>query len=202
MNGFLRSCGYALVLGGVLHVLITVFLTPAHIASFEQGEAVARTSGIYWFRLSAALVDILLLTYGCIGLYLTQKNTSGSFGTIAFWVAFVGNILFFSLEWSNLFVLRAVAQTSPEALAVLDKSRLMTIGFASGAGIFMLGWIFLAASTWLVNVLPRWASLSTIAGIILIPALGVTPLGIVGQVIGNAIFGVGLIGMGYSLIRA
>jgi len=67
MNGFLRSCGYALVLGGVLHVLITVFLTPAHIASFEQGEAVARTSGIYWFRLSAALVDILLLTYGCIG---------------------------------------------------------------------------------------------------------------------------------------
>lgn len=202
MNGFLRSCGYALVLGGVLHVLITVFLTPAHIASFEQGEAVARTSGIYWFRLSAALVDILLLTYGCIGLYLTQKNTSGSFGTIAFWVAFVGNILFFSLEWSNLFVLRAVAQTSPEALAVLDKSRLMTIGFASGAGIFMLGWIFLAASTWLVNVLPRWASLSTIAGIILIPALGVTPLGIVGQVIGNAIFGVGLIGMGYSLIHA
>lgn len=202
MNGFLRSCGYALVLGGVLHVLITVFLTPAHIASFEQGEAVARTSGIYWFRLSAALVDILLLTYGCIGLYLTQKNTSGSFGTIAFWVAFVGNILFFSLEWSNLFVLRAVAQTSPEALAVLDKSRLMTIGFASGAGIFMLGWIFLAASTWLVNELPRWASLSTIAGLILIPALGVTPLGIVGQVIGNAIFGVGLIGMGYSLIRA
>lgn len=202
MNGFLRSCGYALVLGGVLHVLITVFLTPAHIASFEQGEAVARTSGIYWFRLSAALVDILLLTYGCIGLYLTQKNTSGAFGTIAFWVAFVGNILFFSLEWSNLFVLRAVAQTSPEALAVLDKSRLMTIGFASGAGIFMLGWIFLAASTWLVNVLPRWASLSTIAGLILIPALGVTPLGIVGQVIGNAIFGVGLIGMGYSLIRA
>ena len=202
MNGFLRSCGYALVLGGVLHVLITVFLTPAHIASFEQGEAVARTSGIYWFRLSAALVDILLLTYGCIGLYLSQKNTSGAFGTIAFWVALVGNILFFSLEWSNLFVLRAVAQTSPEALAVLDKSRLMTIGFASGAGIFMLGWIFLAASTWLVNELPRWASLSTIAGLILIPALGVTPLGIVGQVIGNAIFGVGLIGMGYSLIRA
>lgn len=202
MNGFVRSCGYALVLGGVLHVLLTVFLTPAHVASFKQGEVFARTSGIYWFRLSAALVDILLLIYGCIGLYLAQKSTSGSFGTIAFWVAFVGNILLFALEWSNLFVLRAVAQTSPDTLAVLDKSRLMTIGFVSGAGIFMLGWFFLAANTWLVNMLPRWASLSTIAGIILIPALGVTPLGIVGQVIGNAIFGVGLIGMGYSLIHA
>jgi len=202
MNGFLRSCGYALVLGGVLHVLITIFLTPAHLASFEQGEAVARTTGIYWFRLSAALVDILLLIYGCIGLYLTQKNTSGPFGTIAFWVTFVGNIFLFSLEWSNLFVLGAVAQTSPETLAILDKSQLMTIGFASGAGIFTLGWILLAASTWLVNVLPRWASLSTLAGLILIPVLGITPLGIVGQVIGNVIFGVGLIGLGYSVTHA
>lgn len=202
MNGFLRSCGFALLLGGILLILINVFLTPSYLASFEQGEAVARASRIHLFRLSGALVDILLLTYGCIGLYLTQKNTSGSFGTIAFWVAFVGNMLFFSLEWSNLFVLRAVAQTSPDTFAVLNSSQLMTIGFASGAGIFMLGWILLAASTWLVNGLPRWASLSTIAGIILIPALGVTPLGIVGQVIGNAIFGVGLIGMGYSLIHA
>jgi hypothetical protein len=201
MNEFLRSCGFALLLGGVLHILITVFLTPAHLASFKQGEAVARISGLYVFRLSAALVDALLLIHGCIGLYLAQKSVSGLFGTIAFGAAFIGTILLFALEWSNLFVLRAIAQTSPETLAVLDKSRLMTIGFASGAGIFMLGWLLLAANTWQANVLPRWASISTVAGLILIPVLGATPLGIAGQVIGNVVFGLGLIGFGYSLIQ-
>jgi len=201
MNGLLRSCGYALLLGGVLHILITVFLTPTYMASFKQGEAVARTSTIYWIRLAAALVDLLLLIFGCIGVYLAQKGTSGLFGTIAFWVVFVGTLFMFAVEWSNLFVLRPVAQASSETLAALDKSRLMTIGFASGAGFFMLGWILVSASSWLVNILPRWASLSTLVGLILIPALGITPLGIVGQVIGNAVFGMGLIGLGYALIQ-
>lgn len=201
MNGLLRSCGYALLLGGILHILITVFLTPVYMASFKQGEAAARTSTIYWIRLTAALVDLLLLIFGCVGVYLAQKSTSGLFGTIAFWVAFVGTLLMFAVEWSNLFVLRPVAQASPETLTILDKSRLMTIGFASGAGFFMLGWILLGASSWLVNILPRWASLSTLVGLILIPALGITPLGIVGQVIGNAVFGVGLIGLGYALTQ-
>lgn len=201
MNGLLRSCGYALLLGGVLHILITVFLTPAYMASFKQGEVVARTSTIYWIRLAAALVDLLLLIFGCIGVYFAQKSTSGLFRMIAFWVTFVGNLLMFAVEWSNLFILRTVALTSPETLAILDKSRLMSIGFASGAGIFTLGWILLGTSSWLVNILPRWASLSTLVGLILIPALGITPLGIVGQVIGNAVFGVGLIGPGYALIQ-
>jgi len=201
MNGFLRSCGFALLLGGVLLILINVFLTPSYLASFKKGEAVARASGIYLFRISAALANALVLIYGCIGLYLAQKNVSGLFGAIAFGVAFIGTTLLFAIEWSNLFVLRAVAQTSPETLAVLDKSRLVTIGFASGAGIFMLGWLLLAASTWQTNVLPRWTSISTIVGLILIPILGATSLGTAGQVVGNVVFGLGLIGFGYTLIQ-
>ena len=201
MNGFLRSCGSALLLGGVLLILINVFLTPSYMASFKQGEAVARASGIYLFRISAALVNALALIYGCVGLYLAQKNVSGLFGTISFGVAFIGTALLFAIEWSNLFVLRAVAQTNPDALAVLDKSQLMTIGFASGAVLFMLGWLLLGVSTWQANFLPRWASISTVAGLILIPVLGATPLGIAGQVVGNVVFGLGLIGFGYSLIQ-
>lgn len=201
MNGFLRSCGFALLLGGVLLILINVFLTPAYLASFKKGEAVARASGIYLFRISAALANALVLIYGCIGLYLVQKNVSGWLGAIAFGVAFIGTTLLFATEWSNLFVLRAVAQASPETLAILDKSRLMTIGFASGAGLFMVGWLLLGVSTWQANVLPRWTSISTIAGLILIPVLGATPLGVAGQVVGNVVFGLGLIGFGYTLIQ-
>lgn len=201
MNGFLRGCGIALVLGAVLLILINVILTPSYLSSFQQGEAVGRGSGMYLLRLSAALLVALLLLFGCLGLHLRQRSVSGTFGTVAFLVSFVGTSLLFAVEWSNLFVLRAVAQTSPEMFSVLNKSSLMTAGFGSGVVLFALGWLLLSVSLWLANVFPRWATLSTSAGLILIPALGVTPLGVVGQVVGNVIFGLGLIGLGVSLAK-
>jgi hypothetical protein len=75
----------------------------------------------------------------------------------------------------------------------------MTVGFASGAVFFMLGWLLLSASIWQTNMFPRWAALSTLIGLILIPALGASPLGVFGQIIGNVVFGLGLIGLGLSL---
>lgn len=201
MKGFLRSTGIALVLGAALFIFVNVFLTPSYLASFQQGEAIARASQIHLVRLSAALVVMILLLFGSIGLYLRQKDVSGKFGAAAFLITFVGTSLFFAIEWSNLFVLRAVAQTSPETFSVLNNSSLMTAGFASGAGLFALGWLLLAISLWRANVFPRWAALSTLAGLILIPILGVTPLGVTGQVIGNVVFGLGLLGLGYSLAK-
>src|SRR5262245_58089483 len=57
MNDFLRSCGFALVLGGIMLILINTLLTPTYLASFKHGEAVARASGIYLLRISMALID-------------------------------------------------------------------------------------------------------------------------------------------------
>jgi hypothetical protein len=201
MNGFIRGCGIALILGAVLLILINVIISPFYLQSLQQGEAVFRTSGIYLLRLSAALVDALLLLFGCLGLHLRQRGVSGKFGTVAFLVSFVGTSLLFAVEWANLFVLRAVAQTSPETLSALDKSSLMTVGFASAAGLFALGWLLLSVSLWQANVFPRWAALTTLAGLISIPALGATPLGFAGQITGNVIFGLGLVGLGYSLAK-
>ena len=200
MNEYLRGCGLALILGGGLLIFINVIITPSYLESFKQGEAFARASGIYLVRISLALVDVSLLLIGSTGLYLSQKSAIGIFGTAAFLVTFVGTSLLLAIEWSNLFVLRPVAQSSPEALGLLDKSSLITAGTASGAGIFMLGWLLLAMSLWRGNLFPQWAAPATIAGIILIPLLGVTPLGVIGQVIGNVVFGLGLIGFGYSLL--
>jgi hypothetical protein len=200
MTDYFRGCCLALILGGGLLIFINVIITPSYLASFKQGEAVARASGIYLLRISLALVDVSLLLFGSTGLYLNHKAASGTFGTAAFLATFLGTSLLLAIEWSNLFVLRPVAQTSPEALGLLDKSSLMTAGTASGAGIFMLGWLLLAMSLWRANLSPQWAAPATIAGIILIPILGFTPLGVIGQVIGNVVFGLGLIGFGYSLL--
>lgn len=200
MIEFVRICGIALIIGGILLILINVFLSPSYLDLFKQeGDAVARSSRIYLIRISAALVESFLLILGCIGLYLNQYSASGKFGAVAFFAAFIGACLLFAIEWSNLFVLRAVAQTSPDTLGVLDKSKLMTVGFASGAGVFMIGWLLLSISLWQAGVVPLWTALTTLAGLLLIPILGVTPLAFTGQIIGNVVFGIGLIGLGYSL---
>lgn len=199
MNGFARGCGFTLVFGGALLILINAILTP--LMPMQEGEAILRTSGIYLLRLSASGVAALLLLFGCLGLHLVQRGASGLFGTIAFVVAFVGNVLLVAVEWTNVFVLRAVAQTSPEALDALGETSLMKIGFSSAAGLFGLGWLLFSISLWRARIFPRWAAITMLAGLLLIPALGATPLGIAGAIVGNAIFGLGLIGSGRALAR-
>ena len=201
MNKFIRNSGIALVIGGVLLLIINVFLTPAYMAAIEQGEVFSRSSDIYIYRISLAMLDTLLLLFGCIGLYLSQRNASGKFGTIAFVVVFTGNSLMFAVEWANLFVLRPVAQTSPETFTALNESTLMSAGILSGLGLFVLGWILMSVSSLLVNVFPRWAATSTIVGFVLVPVLGVTSLGVAGQVIGNIVLALGLAGMGYAVAK-
>jgi len=200
MNGFTRSCGIALVLGGALLILINAFLTP--LLPTDQSEVAIRTSAIYLFRLSASGIAAMLLLFGCLGVHLAQRSVSGAFGGAAFIIVFVGNCLLVAVEWSNVFVLRAVAQSNPEALSALDESMLLTIGFASAAGLFALGWLLLAVSLWRTRVFARWAPLTILAGLIAIPALGATPLGMAGAIAGNVVLGLGIMGLGRALAKA
>ncbi|MFC1493853.1 hypothetical protein ACFL6W_01105 [Thermodesulfobacteriota bacterium] len=199
MNRSLKLFGIPLLIGGVLLILLNIFLTPQ--LPLDQDEAVLRTSTVYLLRLSVAGVSAMLLLFGCIGVYLAHRNTAGVFGTAAFLIAFVGNSLLVCIEWSNLFVLRAVAQSDPEALSALDKSALMDIGFASAAGLFAIGWILMAVSSIKSKVFARWIPITVIAGLVLIPALGATPLGLTGAIVGNTVFGLGIAAMGWNLAK-
>ena len=200
MNENTRIFGIALVLGGVILVLLNVFLTP--LMPMDQGEAALRSSSIYLYRLSASGVSTMLLLLGCVGVFLAQRKVTGVFGNVAFLVAFVGNGLLLCVEWSNVFVLRAVAMTSPESLGPVGESTLMAVGFASSAGLFAIGWVLLAVSVIRSRVLPRWAPISVILGLVLIAALGATPLGVTGAIIGNVVFGLGIVAIGWKLVEA
>ena len=197
---FIKLCLEKLFIGGGLLILLNVFLTP--LMPSDQGEEILRTSAIYMYRLSASGVTAVLLLLGCFGVFLLQRKVAGVFGNIAFLAAFVGNSLLVGVEWSNVFVLRALAQCSPDALAPLDHSALMTIGVASAAGLFAVGWILLAVSVIKSRVFALWIPITVIAGMILIPALGATPLGLTGAIVGNVVFGVGLMAMGWKLVKA
>jgi hypothetical protein len=199
MNGLIRSCGIALVIGGALLILINVILTP--LLPEQEGEVAVRSSTVYLLRLSSSGVVALLLVLGSLGLRLIRTG-SGVFGSVAFAVAFIGSSLLVAAEWANVFVLRAVAETSPEALGALGDSSLMRMGFVSAAGLFSLGWLLVAIDLLRTREFARWGGLSVVAGLILIPVLGATPLGSVGAIAGNVVFGAGLVGLGHAVARA
>jgi hypothetical protein len=144
----------------------------------------------------------LLLLVGCIGVHLAQRETAGAFGGVAFLLAFVGNSLLLCLEWSNVFVLRAAAWSAPDALEALNDAQLLNIGFASAAGLFAVGWLCLAISVSLTRVLSRRAAMLVIAGLLLTPVLGASPLGATGMIVANVILGAGFILLGRAVATA
>ena len=198
MSGFTRGCGRALLFGGALVVLINVVITP--LLPRSQGSAAVMSGSIFLLRQSASGVAALLLLFGCLGLHLVQRTTSGVFGAAAFLIAFVGSSLLFAVEWTNVFVLRAVARTNADTLGAIDKNPLMNVGFATATGLFALGWFLLSISMWRARVLPRWAALATLAGLLAVPVLQAL-MGVTGAVAGNILLGVGLMGLGRAVAR-
>jgi hypothetical protein len=180
-------------------ILINVAITP--LLPRSEVSAAVMSGDIFLLRQSASGVAALLLLFGCLGLHLVQRLASGVFGASAFLLAFVGSSLLFAVEWANVFVLRAVARTSAATLAAIDKHPFMNLGFATAAGIFALGWFLLSVSLWRAQVLPRWAALATMAGLLATPVLQGL-LGLAGAIAGNLLFGVGLMGLGRAVARS
>lgn len=195
MRAFIRACGVSLVLGGALTIMINALITP--FMPQAQNSNVMITN-IFLVRQVASGFAVLFLLLGTIGLHLAQKPRSGWFGSLAFLVGFIGTALVVAVEFADVFVLRAVAQIAPQTADSLDKSRLLNTGFALAIGSFAIGWLFMSINAWKTKLLPRWAAMATFAGLFLISILQAT-LGITGAVIGNAIFGGGLMGLGWAV---
>ena len=157
-------------------------------------------TNVFLVRQIASGFAAFFLLLGTIGLHLAQRSRFGWFGSLAFIIAFIGGGLLLSVEFADVFVLRAVAQIAPQTADALDKSSLLNTGFALAIGFFALGWLLMAINAWKTKLLPRWAAITTFAGLFLISILQAL-FGIGGAVIGNAVFGAGLIGLGWGACR-
>jgi hypothetical protein len=199
MKSMAREFGMALMVGGLLLILLNAVFTP--MMPVEDGEEVMRTSWPYLVRLSLAIVSAMALVLGVVGVRLAMGEKAGVFDKVAFWVAFLGNCLLIGLEWSNVFVLRPVAQVAPEVLESLDAAPLLGIGFGTGAGLFGLGWILLSISVWRRRLGTRWAPALIVGGLVVAGVLGATPLGATGMIIGSVVMGAGMAWLGWGVIQ-
>jgi hypothetical protein len=196
---FVRGCGLALVAGGALTILINLTLTPLLFRA-NIPPAIVPTTQLFLLRQSTSALAALLIIFGClgVGLHLRQRTGPGVGSTAVFLAAFIGSCLVLAIEFCDVFVLRSVAQANPDTFSAIEKSPFMNIGMVSGVGLFALGWLLFCGNIWRLKLLPRWAALATFLGLILIPGLQ-APFGVVGAMIGNAVFGSGLIGLGWAL---
>ncbi len=198
MNGFIRRSGIALALGAALTILLNVIFTPMLLG--DSSEAAMRMSTPYLLRLSTALVSTLLLLFGSLGPHLAHRDRAGMLGAVAFGVLFIGTALMVGVEWSNVFVMRPLAQVSPAALEPLGSVTLKRMGSIAALSLFTLGWLLMSVSLFRTRAVSRWIPTATIVGLVSMPVLGVA-LGVTGQLTGIAIFGLGLFGLGWELAR-
>jgi hypothetical protein len=196
---FIRGCGVALVAGGALTILINLIFTPLLFGAKIPPEVVPTTQ-LFLLRQSASGLAALLIIFGClgVGLHLRERAGPGFGSTLVFLAAFIGSCFVLAVEFCDVFVLRSVAQTNPDTFLALNKNLFMNMGMVSGVGLFALGWLLFCGNIWRLKLLPRWAALATFLGLIFIPALQ-APFGVVGAMIGNAVFGAGLTGLGWAL---
>jgi hypothetical protein len=196
---FIRGCGLALVAGGALTVLINLTFTPLLFRA-NIPPAIVPTTQLFLLRRSTSALAALLIIFGClgVGLHLRENAGPGLGSTLVFLAAFIGSCFVLAVEFCDVFVLRSVAQANPDTFLAIDKSLFMNMGMVSGVGLFALGWLLLSGNVWRTKLLPRWAALATFLGLILIPGLQ-APFGVVGAMIGNALFGSGLAGLGWAL---
>src|SRR5438270_1286323 len=165
MRAFIRGCGISLILGGALTIMINVFITPFMPQSQNSNVMV---TNIFLVRQVASGFAALFLLAGIIGLHLAQRPRSGWFGSLAFFVGFIGGAFLVAVEFADVFVLRSVAQIAPQTADSLDKSLLLNTGFAVAVGSFAIGWLLMSITAWKAKMLPRWAAIATFAGLFLI----------------------------------
>jgi hypothetical protein len=202
-RAFSHWAGAALMSAGVLTLLINAGLTPflpRHVPFTETA-----VSSVFLWRQSASAVAVALLLFGSVGLYLREAPRARAFGAGAFAMAFLGSALVLGTEWNELFLVRDLALRAPDALRALDaghRPSLYDLGAMIPLGIFMLGWIALAASSLRTGVASRGGAGLVIAGFFAIPLLSAALPGVWGAVLGNAILASGWFWLGYDLSNA
>ncbi|HEX6302672.1 MAG TPA: hypothetical protein VFZ76_00670 [Anaerolineales bacterium] len=195
----LRWAGVTALAGGATFfagaVFWEIFVAPTH----EHGLASAISWGI-------SLVAYMLILLALAALYARQAKQTGTFGMIAFLVAFAGTALMLGITWFGAFAqpgLKQLQQLAEGAGVVMAEPPEIVVGFASSAVFYVLGWLLFGIIELKSGALPRGAVIFAMLG----PAKWLAAE-FVAEAAGNGwlgilpIFEIGLVWIGYALLRS
>lgn len=190
----IRWSGLISLLAGVLHVVGALLHPVGEDLAAVQSPNWVPAHLVYW-------VSVLLLQLGLVGLYARQVKQTGWLGLVGFVLAFIGTALVGSIL---LYVSTVLPLIASEAQAIFDQAATPPVFllpvFILGFG---LGWILLGVAIMRADVLPRWSGLLLIIGVTLFVVSEVlpfeAPLAHVLVTVGDVVFGLGLVWLGYAL---
>lgn len=147
-----------------------------------------------------ALIMTVLTPLALISLYSEQVEESGRLGLIGFVMAFIGSVLFSSVQFDETFLWRIFAEEAP---ALLDLAGPMftspgfsTIYLLMGV-LYILGFVLFGIATMRGGVFPRVAAILLIVGVPLFASGVFLPQFM--RTIGAILAGASLIWMGLSM---
>ena len=148
------------------------------------------------------ILGAILAVFGYFGLFMKQKNSAGTLGTIGFVVATIGMMFFLSDAMIGIVIFPAVAEHAPEltdATGPLFTGRVLGF-YIMFAATNMIGIILLGIATLRAKVMPLAAAILFTAGGIMFNLPPIPALHLV-LVAGGVIWGIGAAWMGKALIE-
>lgn len=189
-SNLMRWSGLAALVGGVLFIILDI-LESILFANLPQAEA-ATTSA--WIIVQVAYIGAaVLIALGLVGLYTRQAEQAGTFGLVAFVVAFFGGMMAVGSTWSEAFFGSWLAEVAPEILST-DPSSTLAAGILLSYLLFALGWLLFGLASLRAGELPRGASVLLIIGAVIFPVLGALEVPFAA-----VLYGAAVAWMGYAL---
>lgn len=153
------------------------------------------TATILWVL---GLIAALLILLGLPALYAHQARQAERMGLIAFVVVFLGMALVTSNGYFGTFIqpgLVDLISLAEGAGVTVQEPVAAGVGFMTTLGLYVLGWLLFGLASLRARVLPRWAVVLVLVGIVfgfLFMASGISLLAL-------PITEIGIAGLGYAL---
>ena len=188
-NNLIRWGGLVVFLGAVLWAVQKISWTLL-IGDQDPLTYPQPTATILWVL---GLVAALLILLGLPALYMHQARQAGRLGLIAFVVVFIGMALVTSNAYFGTFIqpgLVDLISLAEGAGVTVQEPAEAVAGFIISMLLYLLGWLLFGLSTLRARVLPRWATVVVLLGLVTgflfiattfpLLALPVTEIGIAG----------------------
>lgn len=191
-----RMHGLALALAGLLII--------AGISLHPNAKSIGPSAFVnpLWIPVHLViLVSLVLFLWGAIGYHRRQENEAGILGHIGSALTVLGTVLTVVPITIDGFVLPGLVAANAANLVADDSalfSGALTSLFLAAGIVFSLGVIALGIATLRAGVLPKWPAILLMIGGTLTAFGDLLPYLV--QVMVFILFGVGMIGMAYSLL--
>ena len=193
-SNVIRWAGLSLVMAGVL-LVVDPIIHPA-----DEPELIATNS--YAIAHYLVLGSVIFGLLGIIGLYARQVEEAGLLGLVGFLMLFVALMLFAGFAFFEAFIIPVLAAEAPEFLFNEEISFGALEALNPLGGLLQsIGGLLLGIAIIRAGILPRWAAIVFIIGIVpggLGPLLSPLLPEVVGRNI-SVVLGIGLVWLGYAL---